>query len=106
MAVKLTAKAVENAKATSSRQEIPDGLLPGLYLVVQPSGAKSWAVRYRHNNRPRKMTLGKTLVLKSGEDAPPQVLGGYLTLAGARNVAREQLSIAAAGRDPGQERQQ
>ena len=32
--------------------------LPGMYLVVQPSGAKSWAVRYRHGGRPRKLTLG------------------------------------------------
>ncbi|HEX2256291.1 MAG TPA: hypothetical protein VHG92_06255 [Afifellaceae bacterium] len=37
----LTAKAVEQAKPGAARREIPDGLLPGLYLVVQPSGAKS-----------------------------------------------------------------
>ena len=55
---KLTAKAVENIKPTATRQEIPDSLLPGLYLIVQPSGARSWAVRYRHNGRPRKYTLG------------------------------------------------
>jgi len=55
---KLTSRAVETIKPTALRQEIPDSLLPGLYLIVQPSGARSWAVRYRHNGRPRKHTLG------------------------------------------------
>ncbi len=27
-------------------------------MIVQPRGAKSWAVRYRHGGRPRKHTLG------------------------------------------------
>ena len=48
MPVPLTARSVENAKPDPSRRlELPDGALPGFYLVVQPSGAKSWAVRYR-----------------------------------------------------------
>src|SRR3546814_5479520 len=45
MAKNLTTKDVENVKPGTARKEIPDALLPGLYLVVQPSGAKSWAVR-------------------------------------------------------------
>ena len=36
----LTVKRIENADAKAARQEIPDGLLVGLYLVVQPSGAE------------------------------------------------------------------
>ena len=60
MAKVLTAKAAESAKPDpTKRREIPDGGLPGLYLVVQPGGSKSWAVRYRHNGTPRKMTLGQ-----------------------------------------------
>jgi hypothetical protein len=55
---KLTTKAVEAIKPTTDRREIPDALLPGLYLIVQPSGARSWAVRYRHGDRTRKHTLG------------------------------------------------
>ena len=55
---KLTTKAVEAIKPTTARKEIPDALLPGLYLIVQPSGARSWAGRYRHNGKPRKHTLG------------------------------------------------
>jgi len=29
-----------------------------MYLVVQPSGAKSYVLRYRHPGRPRNLTLG------------------------------------------------
>jgi Arm DNA-binding domain len=59
MAKVLTAAAVEKIKPKAARQEIPDARMQGLYLVVQPSGAKSWAVRYRLNGRPAKFTLGK-----------------------------------------------
>jgi hypothetical protein len=50
---------VENIKPTGSRREVPDPALSGLYLVVQPSGAKSWAVRFRLNGKSSKLTLGK-----------------------------------------------
>jgi integrase len=86
----LTAKAVENAKPDPLRRvEIPDGLLPGLYLVVQPSGARSWAARYRHEGKPRKVTLG----------AYPA-----LDLAEARKAAQSALRAAAEGRDPAGEK--
>ncbi len=51
MAKKLTAKAIENSKPGPQRREISDGG-SGLYLIVQPSGARSWALRYRYNGRP------------------------------------------------------
>ena len=44
---RLTIKSVETAGPSRDRREIPDGYVKGLYLIVQPSGAKSWAVRYR-----------------------------------------------------------
>jgi hypothetical protein len=40
MAKRLTALSIENLKAGAVRRKIPDG--KGLYLVLQPSGAKSW----------------------------------------------------------------
>ena len=56
----LTAKSVETQQPEADRRlEIPDGLLPGFYLIVQPSGAKSWAVRFRANGRTAKVTLGR-----------------------------------------------
>lgn len=88
---KLTAAAVAKLKADPARRrEIPDGLLPGLYLLVQPSGRKSWAVRYRSAGAPRKLTLG-----------------GYpaLELAHAREAAREALRTVQKGADPAQAKQ-
>jgi integrase len=42
----------------TKRLEVPDGRVAGLYLVVQPSGAKSWALRYRIAGVPKKFTIG------------------------------------------------
>lgn len=90
MAAVLTAIGVERAKAEGGRRrELPDGALPGLYFVLQPSGARSWAVRYRHAGRPRKLTLGSY----------PAV-----DLVTARKSAREALQAVALGRDPGAEK--
>ncbi len=81
----LTVRTVETLLPGHVRREVPDGLLPGFYLVIQPSGAKSWAVRYRMEGRPQKMTLG----------SHPR-----LGLAAARDAAREALRQVAEGRDP------
>ena len=86
---KLTATSVEKIRTPVRQIEVPDKLLPGFYLVLQPSGARSWAVRYRHAGRTRKLTLGTTAVLP---------------LALARERAREALQAVAAGRDPAIER--
>ena len=86
---KLTAKAVEAIKPAVDRQEIPDTLMPGLYLIVQPSGARSWAVRYRHGGRTRKHTLGPF----------PR-----LDLKTARARGAKALRDAAAGTDPAVEK--
>jgi integrase len=56
--VKLTAKSVEHIKPGLMRKEIPDSGCAGLYLILQPSGHRSWAVRYRFNGKPIKLTLG------------------------------------------------
>src|SRR4051794_15378489 len=90
MAKALTVKSIEAIKASTSRVEIPDGGLKGLYFVVQPTGAKSWAVRYRHGGRPRKMTIG----------AYP-----LFGLAEARQAAGSALRTIADGRDPAAERE-
>jgi integrase len=85
----LTVRTVESIKPAPARQEIPDRYLPGLYLIVQPSGHRSWAVRYRSSNRSRKHTLGPypTLDLKA-----------------ARALAGKALRAVAEGRDPGREK--
>ena len=85
MAKALTVKAIENIKAGATRQEVPDGLVAGLYLVVQPSGARSWAVRYRHQTTTRKLTLGPFPAID---------------LKAARDLASKALVAAAGGADP------
>ena len=47
MAKELTAVALGKMKPGSTRQEIPDGRIAGLYFIIQPSGKRSWAVRYQ-----------------------------------------------------------
>ncbi len=67
------------------RKEHPAGKVGGLYLVVQPSRAASWALRYRFGGMPKKLTLG-----------PYPALG----LAEARRKAQEALGELAGGKDP------
>jgi integrase len=86
MARALSVRGIDNLKPHKTRrQEIPDGAIAGLYLLVQPSGSKSWAVRYRRQGKPAKLTLG-----------PYPRLG----LAEARQAARETLGIVSVGNDP------
>lgn len=77
----LTEIAIRNLKPKSVRYELPDG--NGLYIVVQPSGRRSYAVRFRVNGKPKKLTLPKGT-----------------KLADARIAAAEALKKAGEGSDP------
>jgi integrase len=85
MAKRLTTKAIENAKPRADRYELSDGGGP-LRFIVQPSGYKSAALRYRFNGKPKKLTL---------EPSWPA-----LTLAAARKAAADAMHEVAQGRDP------
>ena len=78
MAKALTVRAIDTLAKPATRREVPDGLVNGLYLVLQPSGAKSWAVRYRAaDGRPRKYTIPGTypaIDLKSARELAQSVL--------------------------------
>jgi integrase len=108
-----TAIAVANAKPARdesgelTRTELPDRGCKGLYLVIQPGGAKSWAVRYRYKGKPRKLTLGPALVLERGEAEPAQdpTIDGSLTLAAARILASDALRKVGQGADPAEQKQ-
>jgi integrase len=88
----LTAAAVRKYAAhPSRRREIPDSKAPALYLVIQPnpSGAKSWALRFRRaDGRPCKLTLGR-VDLSDTETADEPTIGGALTLRQARELANQ-----------------
>ena len=83
MAKRLTALAVANLKPRAARYEVPDSS-SGLRVVVQPSGARGWCVRFRRpDRRSAKLTLDSTL-----------------SLAAARIAAAAALHDVAVGKDP------
>jgi integrase len=49
---------VRNMKPGDVRRETPAPNKPGLYLLLQPTGARSWCVRYRFNGTQAKLNLG------------------------------------------------
>jgi integrase len=90
MPKKLTDIAIQNLKPQSDRYEVPDSGARGLRVIVQPSGFKSFAVRYRDAaGRARKLTLA-----------------GGVSLAVARKLAADALLEVAQGRDPATAKQQ
>ena len=83
----LTAAAVLKIKPAADRREIPDAGAAGLYLVIQPSGAKSWAMRFRRPNGDRaKLVLGPLDATGKEMAGDPQI-GQPLTPAAARALA-------------------
>lgn len=85
MAKDLTKLALDNMKPDAARREVPDGHTRGLFLIVQPTGAKSWAVRYRFKGASKKLTLGPYPAID---------------LKAARAFASDALKIVASGDDP------
>jgi integrase len=85
MAKDLTVKALENLKPGAARREVPDGHTRGLFFVLQPSGAASWAFRYRLDGKTAKLTLGPF---------------PGLDLKSARELASEAIKTLARGADP------
>lgn len=86
MAKTLTAAAVEKLKPDpNKRVEVSDGLIPALRVVIAPNGSKSYAVRFKHLGRPKKLTIGPAAAFSLTE---------------ARNRAREALCEVAHGNDP------
>jgi integrase len=79
----LTDIAIRRLKPGPARREIPDPGCRGLYVIVQPSGARGFAVRYRLAGVSRKLTLP-----------------GGIGLAGARKLTADAMLEVAQGRDP------
>ncbi len=90
MAKTLTVRALENIKSGDARKEIADGLMRGLFFVLQPTGKASWAVRYRFARQTRKLTLGTYPAID---------------LKTARELASRALVKVASGEDPAAKKQ-
>lgn len=82
--INLTARNVAAWKP-ADRSDLCDATVPGLSLRVSGTGVKSWSVLYRFKGRNRRLTLGRY----------PEV-----SLATAREKARQARAEAALGNDP------
>lgn len=71
----------------------------GLYLLVKPSGSRSWILRVQHNGRRRDFGLGSAITGIIDVDLPVQKRSS-LTLAQAREKARIARELAKAGINP------
>lgn len=100
---KLTAKGIQNAQPGRHA----DG--QGLYLLVKPTGARSWVLRVQVGGQRRDIGLGavetSALLLRSdvGDDTPLEEKS-RLTLAEARELSSRLRNVAKSGRDPAAER--
>jgi integrase len=95
----LTAAAVQKLKARGKRREVRDGASTGLYLILQASGHKSWAMRFRRpDGSPAKLTLGPVDFSGAELEGSPQI-GMPLSLPAARQLAAEVHRQRALGRD-------
>lgn len=115
---KLTVARVRNAKPAFGQASRPvkrayqDG--DGLFLLVSPSGAKSWMLRVQVDGKRRDIGLGTADVDGLGSEAfgkddashadIPLMLRKSLSLAEAREMAAALRKVAKAGRDPKVER--
>jgi len=99
----LTAQAVQKLKPSGELpREVADSSVPGLYLVIYPSGKKSWALRFRRptDRRTTKLVLGSVSTVADDKRDPDPVVGGHLTLAAARRLAGALKHEIATGKDP------
>jgi integrase len=101
MAKPFTPIGIRALRPRSGRYEISDGGCQGLRVVVQPSGRKSFILRFRFRGLQRKLTLGPCLtergVAETNEAPEPDT---PLSLAAARELATKALRQAKAGNDP------
>src|SRR5258706_16228371 len=80
-------KKIQKEVPPKQRREIPDGLLRSFFIVQQPTGALSFAVRYRMGGKTRKYTIGSY----------PKI-----SLDTARALAKDAIADVAKGEDPGE----
>src|SRR5262245_54237093 len=76
-AKKLTAATVRQVRPDPrGGREIPDGGMHGLSLLIYPSGARSWIMRFRRpDGRPAKLTVSPVDLGGDGSASGP-VMGG------------------------------
>jgi integrase len=95
----LTDAAARRLVPGKKRRFIRDGATPSLYLVISPSGARSWMMRFRRpGGRPGKLVLGAHDMSGREPVGRPEI-GMPLSLASARQLAAEAHRLRALGQD-------
>lgn len=90
--MKLGKTMIEDAPARASSYRLNDSVVPGLCVLVLPSGVKTFYLRYRTlDGRQREMKLGRPSEITPDE---------------ARRLARDALGLVREGKDPAHERRQ
>jgi integrase len=99
---KRAAAFIKGLKPSTTRQEVPDAAKPGLYLIIQPSGAKSWAVRTKVDGKPAKITIGRFDDEGSSDDRVGTVISATqaLNITQARASSERVIADAKRGHDP------
>ena len=96
----LTAAAVARLKPGPKRRSIRDAGMRSLFLIIEPSGRRSWMMRFRApSGRIGKMTLGPVDLSGHEPKGEPQI-AQPLTLAAARQLAAAVHRERLLGRDP------
>jgi integrase len=84
-AIALTPKFLDALKPREKEYETPDKIAPGLYIKVETTGRRTFVFRYRFERKPKKLTIGRYPLV---------------TLANARQKARDYATTLAGGADP------
>ncbi len=98
--IALNDRSVAGLKATDAQVDYFDRALPGFGVRVNPAGRKTFILLHRVNGRLQRLTLRDPKAEGNVSTYP------LLTLARARELAREALRGASEGRDVGAERKQ
>ena len=95
----LTDAVIKKCKPDKTRQRIRDGGVQSLFLIIEPSGVRSFEMRFRRpDGRPAKIRLGRYDPTKKEIKGAP-VVGQPLTLAAARALAADILRRRRLGED-------
>jgi len=87
--MKFTDSGIAAVQPTDREQWLRDAALPGFYLRVQPSGAKSYAVKYSRRGRSQTVTIGRIETWNASQ---------------ARAEAKQLLAAVNRGMDPAADR--
>lgn len=93
-------KVAADIKPGTKRRSIRDAGARSLFLIIEPSGRRSWMMRFRTpSGRIGKMVLGPVDLSGREPKDEPQI-GAPLTLAAARQLAAAVHRERSQGRDP------